>query len=105
MQSDRCMLRVRVRYCFIIFLMIRRPPRSTRTDTLFPYTTLFRSSPGNEQREFWGSAAAGTRGSRNHAGVSDSVVDRLIEGLVDARDRETLVAYTDRKSTRLNSSH
>src|SRR3546814_13693302 len=30
---------------FIFFLMIRRPPRSTRTDTLFPYTTLFRSSP------------------------------------------------------------
>src|SRR3546814_19233678 len=28
--------------------MIRRPPRSTRTDTLFPYTTLFRSSPGLE---------------------------------------------------------
>src|SRR3546814_17692806 len=27
------------------FLMIRRPPRSTRTDTLFPYTTLFRSMP------------------------------------------------------------
>src|SRR3546814_2602561 len=37
------------RYCWrrtfhlIFFLMIRRPPRSTRTDTLFPYTTLFRS--------------------------------------------------------------
>src|SRR3546814_9816408 len=29
------------------FLMIRRPPRSTRTDTLFPYTTLFRSVPGH----------------------------------------------------------
>src|SRR3546814_18122302 len=28
---------------FLVFLMIRRPPRSTRTDTLFPYTTLFRS--------------------------------------------------------------
>src|SRR3546814_13101629 len=28
---------------FVLFLMIRRPPRSTRTDTLFPYTTLFRS--------------------------------------------------------------
>src|SRR3546814_10879480 len=28
---------------FLCFLMIRRPPRSTRTDTLFPYTTLFRS--------------------------------------------------------------
>src|SRR3546814_17062310 len=30
-------------YLFFFFLMIRRPPRSTRTDTLFPYTTLFRS--------------------------------------------------------------
>src|SRR3546814_8247400 len=29
--------------CYFFFLMIRRPPRSTRTDTLFPYTTLFRS--------------------------------------------------------------
>src|SRR3546814_3272727 len=35
--------------CFVLsffFLMIRRPPRSTRTDTLFPYTTLFRSVSG-----------------------------------------------------------
>src|SRR3546814_15512016 len=32
-------------FYIIFFLMIRRPPRSTRTDTLFPYTTLFRS-PG-----------------------------------------------------------
>src|SRR3546814_13460484 len=31
-------------FCFFFFLMIRRPPRSTRTDTLFPYTTLFRSA-------------------------------------------------------------
>src|SRR3546814_8667450 len=31
-------------FSFIFFLMIRRPPRSTRTDTLFPYTTLFRSA-------------------------------------------------------------
>src|SRR3546814_4480909 len=30
----------------VVFLMIRRPPRSTRTDTLFPYTTLFRSQCG-----------------------------------------------------------
>src|SRR3546814_5788723 len=29
---------------FFVFLMLRRPPRSTRTDTLFPYTTLFRSA-------------------------------------------------------------
>src|SRR3546814_17863627 len=37
-----------VRFSFnscVFFLMIRRPPRSTRTDTLFPYTTLFRSFP------------------------------------------------------------
>src|SRR3546814_9411872 len=32
--------------CVFFFLMIRRPPRSTRTDTLFPYTTLFRSEAG-----------------------------------------------------------
>src|SRR3546814_2254075 len=31
-------------FCLCFFLMIRRPPRSTRTDTLFPYTSLFRSS-------------------------------------------------------------
>src|SRR3546814_15107049 len=34
---------IRTCFCFF-FLMIRRPPRSTRTDTLFPYTTLFRSA-------------------------------------------------------------
>src|SRR3546814_14170431 len=34
---------------YVFFLMIRRPPRSTRTDTLFPYTTLFRS-PRNDAR-------------------------------------------------------
>src|SRR3546814_14047283 len=42
----------------VFFLMIRRPPRSTRTDTLFPYTTLFRSFEvvvigWNLQRESW----------------------------------------------------
>src|SRR3546814_14575501 len=35
--------------CCLFFLMIRRPPRSTRTDTLFPYTTLFRSLARNYQ--------------------------------------------------------
>src|SRR3546814_16655465 len=37
------MLFVYFMYFIVFFLMIRRPPRSTRTDTLFPYTTLFRS--------------------------------------------------------------
>src|SRR3546814_11772121 len=36
----------------ILFLMIRRPPRSTRTDTLFPYTTLFRSFLGKDGIRF-----------------------------------------------------
>src|SRR3546814_16863730 len=43
---------------FVFFLMIRRPPRSTRTDTLFPYTTLFRSLPPRSHILFvWMSAA------------------------------------------------
>src|SRR3546814_6753114 len=37
----------------IFFLMIRRPPRSTRTDTLFPYTTLFRSSHETYPSRTW----------------------------------------------------
>src|SRR3546814_18134953 len=35
-------------WLYVFFLMIRRPPRSTRTDTLFPYTTLFRSTLGGQ---------------------------------------------------------
>src|SRR3546814_17023902 len=35
--------RISLNVCVVFFLMIRRPPRSTRTDTLFPYATLFRS--------------------------------------------------------------
>src|SRR3546814_8672917 len=38
-----------VHVSLFFFLMIRRPPRSTRTDTLFPYTTLFRSSDALRQ--------------------------------------------------------
>src|SRR3546814_10715076 len=49
-------------YCSLFFLMIRRPPRSTRTDTLFPYTTLFRS------------ATASYAASRATASVSPSPV-------------------------------
>src|SRR3546814_19742693 len=38
-----CVAYCRFFFCCFFVLMIRRPPRSTRTDTLFPYTTLFRS--------------------------------------------------------------
>src|SRR3546814_19794590 len=43
-----CAFVLRFHYTIVFFfLMIQRPPRSTRTDTLFPYTTLFRSRPGH----------------------------------------------------------
>ena len=49
-------------------------------------------SPGNEQREFWGSAAAARPGSRNLPGISDPAIDTLIEDLIASPDRETLDA-------------
>src|SRR3546814_19632071 len=49
----------------VFFLMIRRPPRSTRTDTLFPYTTLFRS--GRDRSAIH--APVGRRGRRRHVPV------------------------------------
>src|SRR5688572_32661077 len=65
--------------------MIRRPPRST----LFPYTTLFRSSLAADQRRTISQVADGQR--------------LALEGLVDAALERA--ATLDRKSTRLNSSH
>ena len=49
-------------------------------------------SPGNEQRDFWGSAAADVPGSRNLVGIRDPVVDELIETIIAASDREALIA-------------
>jgi microcin C transport system substrate-binding protein len=51
-------------------------------------------SPGNEQREYWGSRAADEQGSRNLLGVKNKVIDALIEELVQAPDRASLVAHT-----------
>src|SRR3546814_1736702 len=51
----------------IFFLMIRRPPRSTRTDTLFPYTTLFRSPDAAYRRRDEGrGGGTGRRAVRHH---------------------------------------
>jgi microcin C transport system substrate-binding protein len=50
-------------------------------------------SPGNEQRAFWGSAAASQPGSRNYAGVHDPAIDAMIKGLVLADTRPDLVAH------------
>src|SRR3546814_7662541 len=100
--------------------MIRRPPRSTRTDTLFPYTTLFRSDAciievGGR------SAAPGTPICRppveeidqrfaidvaeawfEFAGCNQAREPRTIG---DMRKAELARQRRDRKSTRLNSSH
>src|SRR3546814_15134502 len=106
--------------------MIRRPPRSTRTDTLFPYTTLFRS---RAQRDCRGVAPHGlpvdALGDERAAPVA-AVGERPVEGDDEAGDAgplgpvEALVHVVlgaapvdleeglrvgDRKSTRLNSSH
>src|SRR3546814_13059987 len=107
--------------------MIRRPPRSTRTDTLFPYTTLFRSLLPEAIRsiqrcaERAAVAAGGTRARGRHSMKESMLKPRRVLMTTDtvggvwqyslelARglDRcgiQTVLA-ADRKSTRLNSSH
>jgi microcin C transport system substrate-binding protein len=51
-------------------------------------------SPGNEQRDFWGSPAADTPGSRNYVGIKNPAVDALIERVIFATNRAELVAAT-----------
>src|SRR3546814_19811378 len=83
--------------CFF-FLIIRRPPRSTRTDTLFPYTTLFRSGvlmePGARDAARLVRRRAGDRGVRRQGAARR-----------DGRRVAAVRREPDRKSTRLNSSH
>ena len=51
-------------------------------------------SPGNEQRNFWGSAAADRHGSRNLIGIKDPAIDKLIDHIVFAKNRADLVVAT-----------
>jgi microcin C transport system substrate-binding protein len=51
-------------------------------------------SPGNEQRDYWGSSAADTPGSRNYVGIKDAAVDAMIDRVIFAKDRAELVAST-----------
>src|SRR3546814_20679084 len=72
-------------YIFV-FVMIRRPPRSTRTDTLFPYTTLFRSAPRPEIQavllpdriKFFGNLTKNTRLLLHKAGMWTSRLRDLL---------------------------
>src|SRR3546814_16240229 len=95
-----------IMYVFF-FLKIRLTPRSTRTDTLFPYTTLFLSSPslpaaghapGTRRQHGPPAGCEVPRGRRRHAGARQRVLP-----LVGAA--EFGIGPGDRKSTRLNSSH
>ena len=49
-------------------------------------------SPGNEQRDYWGSAAADRSGSRNSIGIKNPAIDKIIDKIIFAKDREELVA-------------
>jgi microcin C transport system substrate-binding protein len=51
-------------------------------------------SPGNEQRNYWSSRAAKTDGSSNYLGVSDKAIDELVELVIAAPDRDSLIART-----------
>src|SRR3546814_15250902 len=102
--------------------MIRRPPRSTRTDTLFPYTTLFRSGPGVAAAPDIHLRTLAALDSVNFAPGADwsynngayallteivtRVSGRPFADFLRERIFEPVgMTDTDRKSTRLNSSH
>ncbi len=51
-------------------------------------------SPGNEQRDYWTSAKADQKGSRNLVGIKDKAIDELVELLIAAPDRESLIQRT-----------
>src|SRR3546814_3860744 len=100
---------------YFSFLMIRRPPRSTRTDTLFPYTTLFRAPRGPAARIILCiDPRLAIPGDIAHAGggrTAARAIDAL--GILAARHFQAIgragefhpLHRQDRKSTRLNSSH
>ncbi len=52
------------------------------------------NSPGNEQREYWHSSSADKPGSRNFIGLKDPAIDQLVEGLINANSRQSLIDHT-----------
>lgn len=50
--------------------------------------------PGNEQRYFWGSQSADTKGSKNYAGIKDTTVDSLITSLIKSKNRDEQIVFT-----------
>src|SRR3546814_19828212 len=66
---------------FFFFLMIRRPPRSTRTDTLFPYTTLFRSLSDTSAYRWWSALARAQQ--EYYVDVTSTVCERQLPELIE----------------------
>ena len=62
-------------------------------------------SPGNEQRDYWSSAAADRPGGRNYIGIKDAAVDALVEKLIFAASREGLISATRALDRVLISNH
>lgn len=65
----------------------------------FDYDVLVMSfaqseSPGNEQRNYWGSVTADQPGSRNYIGIKDPIIDEIIEGLISVSSRKELITYS-----------
>src|SRR3546814_1593823 len=98
--------------------MIRRPPRSTRTDTLFPYTTLFRSAELVDDAKSFLSGKATDVQAKLGAQMEAAADNMDFELAAILRDRLKALTFIqgsqainadgvgeDRKSTRLNSSH
>src|SRR3546814_13029136 len=96
-------------YVSIFFLMLRHPPRSTRTDTLFPYTPLFRSLASAteiEAHRIQSGFAQGALGHRHHLVVHGAAFGgQRVADHGHATTRAGRFGNVDRKSTRLNSSH
>src|SRR3546814_20254482 len=88
---------------FIFFLMIRRPPRSTRTDTLFPYTTLFRSAEVVIPHILVHGLEVPGRFAGGHVECDQRRRVRVFP--IGTRGAQVVHGRVDRKSTRLNSSH
>src|SRR5258708_24257361 len=86
-------------FLLFFFLMIRRPPRST----LFPYTTLFRSLPADGAE--LSSVGAVDPPHRILARLRAHLSADLVRGFFLGASRRIYGVETDRKSTRLNSSH
>src|SRR3546814_6325413 len=88
---------------FVLFLMIRRPPRSTRTDTLFPYTTLFRSTliDFRYTQHFRASRGKGGAGSnRTGAGGDDLVIKVPVGTQILSEDKEHVLLDFTREGQR-----